>query len=630
MSNIRKAIGLSILAVVLVTPALAGEALGRTKVGELAMTPMSTDHPYAAGQTLQYVVEHPGATYIKVHFSTFDLAPGDRLVVSSADGTERYAFEGKGYKNRGADFWVNSVLGDRAILTLHSAGSGGYGFDIDYYAYGIAPLFPPPDEDELESVCGTNQWTDVACNTASYPTEVERAKRAVVVLYNGIHNCTGVKVGCPNQFLTNEHCVTSQFEVDITEVRFDYQRSACNGGTTTFSESYLGDLFVQDDFTLDYCLFTTLGASDNYLAAELDDRLPPVGERLYISGHPQGGPKKLSIEDDQSPTGLCRADFSPISGRGVGSDVGYFCDTTGGSSGSPVWSGVTHKVIALHHFGGCPNSGGRMDLILPQISSLLSDCTANICGDGNAAGTEECDGADLNGAACSDIGCTSGTPTCLTDCTLDYSACGGCPACDNDGTCEAGEDCTSCANDCPTFTGGAVCGNNVCETAAGEDCLSCSSDCNGKQNGRESRRYCCGDGDGQSPVGCNDSRCTSDINTCTSTPTGSACCGDLLCEGSETSANCEIDCGADPCGNLICEPGFGEDSCTCPGDCGPPAGSETSCGDGTDNDCDGNVDCNDSDCNGVPPCPDCVTAGGSCSANSDCCSTRCKGNGTCK
>ena len=31
----------------------------------------------------------------------------------------------------------------------------------------------------------------------------------------------------------------------------------------------------------------------------------------------------------------------------------------------------TNKVIALHHFGGCPNSGVRMDLIAAQLRGLM-------------------------------------------------------------------------------------------------------------------------------------------------------------------------------------------------------------------------------------------------------------------
>ena len=51
------------------------------------------------------------------------------------------------------------------------------------------------------------------------------------------------------------------------------------------------------------------------------------------------------------------------------------------------------------------------------------------------------------------------------------------------GTCDAGEDCTSCAADCPGKTGGKpskqyCCGNGICESA-GEDVASCPIDCDG-------------------------------------------------------------------------------------------------------------------------------------------------------
>jgi lysyl endopeptidase len=36
-----------------------------------------------------------------------------------------------------------------------------------------------------------------------------------------------------------------------------------------------------------------------------------------------------------------------------------------------VISATTHKVVALHHFGGCPNSGVRVDLINREIGRLL-------------------------------------------------------------------------------------------------------------------------------------------------------------------------------------------------------------------------------------------------------------------
>ena len=76
----------------------------------------------------------------------------------------------------------------------------------------------------------------------------------------------------------------------------------------------------------------------------------------------------------------------------------------------------------------------------------------------------------------------------------------------------------ACDFDCQDFdTSGCrnfVCGNTICEPAAGEDCLACPGDCNGVQSGNPNLHYCCGDGDGDVPVDCSDSRCTGGGNTC--------------------------------------------------------------------------------------------------------------------
>lgn len=94
-----------------------------------------------------------------------------------------------------------------------------------------------------------------------------------------------------------------------------------------------------------------------------------------------------------------------------------------------------------------------------------------ICGNNIIEGTEECDGTDLGGATCADVGCSAGTVSCTLSCTLDFSAC------------------TSC---------GPVCGNGICEV--GEDCTTCS-DCDGVTGGRPANRFCCGNGIQEGPEG---------------------------------------------------------------------------------------------------------------------------------
>jgi len=134
-------------------------------------------------------------------------------------------------------------------------------------------------------------------------------------------------------------------------------------------------------------------------------------------------------------------------------------------------------------------------------------------------------------------------------------------------------------------------------------------------------------------------------------------------DGDDTYVNCELEDGADPiCPDDSCDE-FVEDSCSCALDCGAPPVIEGLCSDGTDNDCDELLDCDDDDCSSDPACAICTPStetcdsgqdedcdgqidcddldcssdplcgnscplagsGESCDFNSDCCSNKCKG-----
>jgi hypothetical protein len=383
-------VAVAALAVCLVLGVMPARAEAEV-VGALEAVSVGTPHPYPAGSgadAWQHSFSYPGATYVRVHFSAFDLVEGDAVTITNPTTGEFYSYDGRGPHGNGA-FWAFSIAGDTAVVTLEASAGGGYGLEIDSVGVGNVDLSsaasPAP-----EGICGnSNDARDVKCYETSRPTEYARARGAVRLLIGGIWLCSGFKVSDSGQFMTNNHCIAELgYRAADVEVFLEYQRSACGGGTIGFTSKIMGSQDLRADWNLDFELFSTTGDASSIPCLQMDPRLPagypPAGEQIYITGHPLGQPKQLTIASDMNASGLCAADFSPYDPAPAPSgltDVAYYCDTLGGSSGSPVLSGVTHTVVALHHLGctiacdpSCLNSGVRADLICSKISGVLGTC----------------------------------------------------------------------------------------------------------------------------------------------------------------------------------------------------------------------------------------------------------------
>ncbi|MFH4666136.1 serine protease [Vibrio cidicii] len=315
-------------------------------------------------------IKHPGAQFIKIHFKTLILPAGSSIRLTSKEGTEVLE-----YTQSQENWFAQSIFGEQVTveLLLNQAGEVGE-FDIDYFTAGYQAEMTASRGDSTFSTCGINERKDVACWQESHADKVAWSSPVARLLIDGRSLCTAWRVGPDNTLFTNNHCVSTASELKNTEVWFNYQRSSCNGSLAT-TVKVMGSELLRTDYTLDYTLFSVDDfakiAAFGYLG--LDANEPVYGDGIYIPQHGAGNPKELAIESDQNGSGLCQIDIASTNGRGTNTDTGYFCDTIGGSSGSPVLNAANNKAIALHHFGGCENQGVKISRIWPQVATYFNN-----------------------------------------------------------------------------------------------------------------------------------------------------------------------------------------------------------------------------------------------------------------
>jgi hypothetical protein len=216
---------------------------------------------------------------------------------------------------------------------------------------------------------------------------------------------------------------------------------------------------------------------------------------------------------------------------------------------------------------------------------VTSSCTgtAPFCGDGNAQGLEQCDGNDVNGLGCADLGYTSGPLGCRSDCLFDASACVGTPAICGDNVANGLEECDG------TDLNGAACtdlgyagGTLACDNSCTFDARGCTQPvcpngvrepgeaCDGTDLGGDT---CADVGLGTGALACT-ATCTLDTTGC-ATPV----CGDGIVNGA--TEECDgMDLGGTRCndltfqrGMLLCDSNCRFDTLLC-------TGTTATCGDG--------------------------------------------------
>jgi hypothetical protein len=509
-------------------------------------------------------VSSPGARSIRVHFTDFSLPTHTEMFFMSPDGQVHGPYIAEG-RNGNGDFWTRSILAPTGTLFLRYTGIAP-DLDLPRMSFVIAdvghiqgrpPVTTPEDHDTWPCADNSPCLVDVNCvNTGPAAPAEDAVAKMEWIAGQYIYTCTGGLLADTDPgtqipyFLTANHCFSSS--IGNLETFFNYTTDSCNGtcpnsvvfGGTPPPASTIGITVEatgsKGDFTL-----ATLDQAPPAGATFLGWNNTPIaytnGVNLYRISNANFGPQVYSDYDVDADTGTC-AQWPR--GERIYS-VNLTGSTMGGSSGSPVVNSAGEVVGQLSGCCGynCADDcdfannwtvDGALAYYWDSVSEFLDPavgCTTDPeCDDGlYCTGVETC-----VAGTCQSSGdpCPGGT-TC-NEATDSCDA----PACDNDGTCEAGEDCNNCPNDCRA-----------------------------KTTGSPSSRYCC---DGDLPD-CGDLRCSESGWSCGG---GGGCTSDAdcddgqFCNGAETCSGGSCQSGSDPCPGQGCDEG--SDQCvTCGGNKAP-------------------------------------------------------------
>ena len=316
------------------------------------------------------IVSRPGATFLRLHFSSAHIPDGAWVELANASGevVDRFDADDVASGNSGDGYYAMSVEGDATTVTLRHDGSNlgrAFSLVIDRVDVGFVSI-------SGSAVIGADQRERPACVLATDATMYRRSQ-AVARVYGFGYVGTAWRVGAENRMLTNHHVIGNHQNPADFEFWFGYEHAVCGGsnGTTQGTKVRGGQRLVGDAerdfqlFTLDAAEFSS-GKVARYGYLGLDVTPLPVGWPVYIPQHGGGRPKQIARTDDSGRS----CSIASIAGN----MRRYTCDTEGGSSGSPVIDRQSHRARILHNSAiAGSNQGNAIEVIWPTIRPYFAN-----------------------------------------------------------------------------------------------------------------------------------------------------------------------------------------------------------------------------------------------------------------
>ncbi len=317
------------------------------------------------------ILNFPKSSFIKIHFSQLYLKENDQISVKGEN--EEHSFSGP----FNGETWLPSVSGETVEITLKKSFDSNPYFVIDEIGLGF-----PQSSLTVESICENDDRRNAVCYDSSMQKAADPVGRMLFQSGGSWYLCTGSLISANSHFLTNNHCIADQSGATSLEVWWRYQSSTCDG--TSGQKEYVstGAQFITTNASLDFTLLqlTDTKPVQSYGFIPIANRLPIQGERIWIPQHGGGSIKRFAVESDMDEGGYAVVDDDNLEGWIDNSDFGYYADTEGGSSGSPVLDSQ-NKLLGIHHFGlpngySCGtymNQAVKISLIYPLIAGYIGE-----------------------------------------------------------------------------------------------------------------------------------------------------------------------------------------------------------------------------------------------------------------
>lgn len=289
-------------------------------------------HPTWMRAKIEIKGSHPGSEW------RLDVSDGNQVLVRSFDSTQVTDSLGT--------VWTPIINDSMMTLSVYSKD------DIDGFQFCIASVNTPNPATTvgIKSIVGHRDDRKDLVEQFGTNSKYHEFGRSVALIRfqdflngNGVEsNCTGVLIS-ERLVATNNHCIPDKRTLDTATVTFGYETNS----TTVLERPALA--LVATSESLDYSILS-IDAPNVPVATITTDRLSPH-QRLVLIQHPDARLKRIAYFTAATRTVKAKCVVQEVRAEGRNTDFYHLCDSSSGSSGSPLMDASSGKVYGLHHLG---------------------------------------------------------------------------------------------------------------------------------------------------------------------------------------------------------------------------------------------------------------------------------------